>query len=211
MHSGRAPPNTDARFGRPPTSIGRVPAAVTAPTTVATPLGDRIAVAGRPAAALLRPAGFLSRLLAFVLDVIIVTIGSVILGVLITLVLNFFGLGAEQLKAGSSSQILQVVRVLTVALSVLGVLLFVPLYFIVFWTLAGATPGKRLLGLRIVHDGQAKLAWSRALWRYIGYFFSALPLFLGYLWVFRDRQRQGWHDKMADTHVVYTWDVPSSE
>jgi uncharacterized RDD family membrane protein YckC len=159
----------------------------------------------------LQPAGFVSRLLAFVVDVIIVTISSVVLGVLITLVLNFFGLGAEQLKAGSSSQILQWVRALTIALSALGVLLFVPLYFVVFWTLAGATPGKRLLGLRVGHQGQPKIAWPRALWRYIGYFLSALPLFLGYFWVFRDRQSQAWHDKLADTHVVYAWDGPPSE
>jgi uncharacterized RDD family membrane protein YckC len=193
----------------------RVPVALPTPTTsTATPREDRASVAGQPAAApvaLLPPAGFASRLVAFVLDVIIVTVSSVILGLLITLVLNFFGLGAEQLKAGSSSQILQLVRTLTVALSALGVLLFVPLYFIAFWTLAGATPGKRLLGLRIVHDGQPKIAWPRALWRFIGYFLSALPLFLGYLWVFRDKQRQAWHDKLADTHVVYAWDVRSSE
>ena len=138
---------------------------MTAPTTLTRcglSLGLWLPGTRAAAAAVLRPAGFVSRLLAFVLDVIIVTIGSVILGALITLVLNFFGLGAEQLRAGSSSQILQLVRALTVALSALGVLLFVPLYFIVFWTLAGATPGKRLLGLRIVHEGQPKLAWSRA-------------------------------------------------
>jgi uncharacterized RDD family membrane protein YckC len=217
--------STDVRWGRPHTDVARVPAAVTTPATaIVTAPADRTAVAGLPvgglpvtglpadmAVELLRPAGFVSRLLAFVLDVIIVTIGSVILGLLITLVLNFLGLGAEQLRAGSSSQILQLIRTLTVALSGLGVLLFVPLYFIVFWSLAGATPGKRLLGLRIVHAGQPRIAWPRALWRYIGYFLSALPLFLGYFWVMRDRQRQAWHDKLADTHVVYTWDVPSRE
>jgi uncharacterized RDD family membrane protein YckC len=149
--------------------------------------------------------------LALVIDIVIVTAGAVVLGLVISLITNFFGLGAEQLKAGSSGEILQVVRTLTVALSALAVLLFVPLYFIVLWTLAGATPGKRLLGLRIVHRGQATLSWPRALWRYIGYFLSALPLFLGYLWVLGDRQRQGWHDKLADTLVVYAWDVQSSE
>ncbi len=192
MRSGRAPPIRTPAWGRRrrPIYPPRQP---------------------RKPAARLQPAGFVSRLLALVLDVIIVTISSVILGVLVTLVLNFFGLGAEQLKAGSSSQILQVVRTLTVALSALGVLLFVPLYFIVFWTLAGATPGKRLMGLRIIHDGQPKISWRRALLRYTGYFLSALPLFLGYLWVFRDRHCQAWHDKLADTHVVYGWDVPSGE
>ena len=159
----------------------------------------------------LQPAGFFSRLVALVLDVVIVTVSSIALGAVISLVTNFFGLGAEQLKAGSSSQILELVRTLTVGLSALAVLLFVPLYFIVFWTLARATPGKRVLGLRIVHDGQPAITWSRALWRYICYFLSAIPLFLGFFWVLGDSRRQGWHDKLAHTQVVYSWDLPASE
>ena len=98
-----------------------------------------------------RPAGFVSRLVAFVTDVAIVTLGCVILGGVIALILNFFGLGAQQLQAGSSGQILQLIRTLTVVLSGLAVVLFVPLYFIVFWSLTGATPGHLLMGLRVVH------------------------------------------------------------
>ena len=31
---------------------------------------------------------------------------------------------------------------------------------------------------------------------------TALPLGLGYLWAIWDKQKQGWHDKMAGTVVV---------
>jgi uncharacterized RDD family membrane protein YckC len=159
----------------------------------------------------LRPAGFVSRLLALVLDIIAVTAGAVVLGLVISLITNFFGLGAEQLNADSGGEIVQLVRTLTVALSTLSVALFVPLYFVGFWTLTGTTPGKRVLGLGIVHKGQLTMSWPRALLRYIGYFLSALPLFLGYFWVLGDRRRRGWHDKLANTQVVYTWDLPRSQ
>jgi uncharacterized RDD family membrane protein YckC len=190
--------NADARWERRTRRVLGRPQVVPAPAVPG--VGPSVA----------RPAGFVSRLLAFVLDVVIVTLGAVLLGATISLVLNFFGLGAQQLRAGSPSQILQLIRTLTVVLSLLAVALFVPLYYIVFWHLTGATLGKRVLGLRIVHNGHS-ISWSRGLLRYIGYFLSALALFVGFFWVLGDRRREGWHDKLAKTQVIYSWDVPASK
>jgi uncharacterized RDD family membrane protein YckC len=179
--------------------------------SVAPPTQPETGTPARPAAGQAggyRRAGFATRLVAFLLDVVIVSISSVLLGLLISLVLNFFGLGAQQLQAGSVSQILNVIRTLTVALASLATILFVPAYFVVFWTLAGETPGKRVMGLRVMRPDHRKVGWVRSIVRFIGYFVSAIPLFLGFLWVLGDKGRQGWHDKLADTCVVYTWDVP---
>lgn len=153
------------------------------------------------------PAGFVSRLVALVTDVAIVTVASVILGAVISLILNFFGLGAQQLQAGSQSQILHLIRNLTVALSALAVVLFVPLYFVTFWRLGGATPGKMLMGLRVVHGDDPNITPLRGILRYLGYFLSALPLFLGFFWVLGDSRRQGWHDKLAKTRVVHVSEI----
>jgi uncharacterized RDD family membrane protein YckC len=38
--------------------------------------------------------------------------------------------------------------------------------------------------------------------RYLGYFVSAIPLFLGLIWVGIDGRKQGWHDKLAGTVVI---------
>lgn len=74
---------------------------------------------------------------------------------------------------------------------------------LLFWAERQATPGKMLLGLRIVDAGDGGPPGMRALvLRYVGYLVSALPLCLGYLWVLWDPRRQGWHDKMANTVVV---------
>lgn len=74
---------------------------------------------------------------------------------------------------------------------------------VLFWVLAGATPGKFLTGceIRCLSTGR-RPGPVRAVLRYVGYLVSALPLGLGFLWVIWDRRKQGWHDKIAGTVVV---------
>jgi len=38
--------------------------------------------------------------------------------------------------------------------------------------------------------------------RYLAYYLSMIPLFLGFVWVAFDGRKQGWHDKLAGTVVV---------
>ncbi len=79
----------------------------------------------------------------------------------------------------------------------------VGLVIVTFWAEAGATPGKRMLGIVIVDAGTGgRPPFQRLLLRYVGYLLSALPLFLGFLWVLWDPRRQGWHDKLGRTVVV---------
>ena len=80
-------------------------------------------------------------------------------------------------------------------------------YYLFFWILMGQTPGKMLLGIRIVSLDGSRLTFWQALRRFIGYFLSALALYAGYWWVLIDNRRQGWHDKLAGTIVIYAWDA----
>ncbi len=78
-----------------------------------------------------------------------------------------------------------------------------PAVCIIGWGRFGRTPGKLLLDLRVVNARTGEPpGYGRALIRYIGYFISALPLGLGFLWIVFDRRRQGLHDKIAGTRVV---------
>ena len=71
------------------------------------------------------------------------------------------------------------------------------------WVKYSATPGKMILGMRIVDaDTGERIGAGRAIVRYIGYFVSMIVLCLGYFWVGWDRRKQGWHDKMAGTVVI---------
>ncbi len=77
------------------------------------------------------------------------------------------------------------------------------LVVLLFWVERQGTPGKLVLGLRIVDaETGGHPRFSRLVVRYIGYLVSALPLGLGYLWMLWDRRGQCWHDKMAGTLVV---------
>ena len=74
---------------------------------------------------------------------------------------------------------------------------------IAFWVTRGATPGKMAIGAKIVDErtGEAPRI-GQSVVRYLGYFVSMIPLFLGMIWVGFDSKKQGWHDKMAGTVVV---------
>lgn len=71
------------------------------------------------------------------------------------------------------------------------------------WLRFGATPGKFLMGCRVV-DAQtlAPIGLRQAVLRYVGYLLSLLPLGLGFIWVAIDKRRQGFHDKIARTVVI---------
>ncbi|MEO7338657.1 MAG: RDD family protein [Caldimonas sp.] len=74
---------------------------------------------------------------------------------------------------------------------------------ILFWRFRSATPGKMIIGARIV-DAKTGGAPStlQLIGRYLGYFASTFPLCLGLIWVGFDRRKQGWHDKLAGTVVI---------
>ncbi len=80
----------------------------------------------------------------------------------------------------------------------------IPALLVIFlWVKYQGTPGKRLLKLKVV-DAKTGEATSpeKYLLRYVGYFVSMIPLFIGYFMVGFDKKKQGLHDKMAGTVVI---------
>jgi uncharacterized RDD family membrane protein YckC len=68
---------------------------------------------------------------------------------------------------------------------------------------SGQTPGMRAIGIRVI-DAQTggRVDYGRCVTRYIVAIASGFLLFVGYLWMLWDPQRQTWHDKAAGTVVV---------
>jgi uncharacterized RDD family membrane protein YckC len=146
-----------------------------------------------------RPAGFFSRFEAFVIDLVILSIIEVGGAAFIQAFLRFFRL--TDLVANfrtwfQSSAFYTAFEIGIMTLVVIG-------YFAFFWSLVGFTPGKAILGLKVVRSNGGKVSFGRSLLRFFAYWVSALPLFLGFLWVLWDPHRQGWHDKIAGTQVFY--------
>ena len=73
-----------------------------------------------------------------------------------------------------------------------------------FWVRLLGTPGKLLLSCQVVdaNSGQPISVKQGAL-RYLGYFLSFFSLCIGFLWILWDKRKQGFHDKIANTVVLY--------
>jgi uncharacterized RDD family membrane protein YckC len=145
-------------------------------------------------------AGFATRLVAFLVDIIVISTTIVVTSASSQLLLDFT-LGRFSLNPNATDLIQQG----RTAVLVLFAVLLPPLYSIFFWTLIGQTPGKILMGVRLVQLSGERVTLARAIMRYLGYFVSAF-LLLGYLWMLVDNRRQAWHDKLARTVVIYTWE-----
>lgn len=66
----------------------------------------------------------------------------------------------------------------------------------------GGTPGKRLLGMRLVNAAGEPPGLARSLIRSVVAGISFIALLLGFLWMLWDRDKQTWHDKAAGTYVT---------
>jgi uncharacterized RDD family membrane protein YckC len=85
----------------------------------------------------------------------------------------------------------------------LGLLLSIA-YFVYFeGGPTGQTLDKRAMGIRVISfDGSGSIGYGRAFIRFIGRYVSALVIYIGYLWMLWDKEKQCWHDKLASDVVV---------
>ena len=130
----------------------------------------------------------MSRGLAFATDFGIVFLATVVTGFAVQAVLSVIFRGVDTSKLS--------------ALWVIGIPWLFAIYSAVFWVLVGKTPGKALLGLRVVRVDDRPVGWGTAVVRAVGYAVSSIMM-VGFVWIAIDRRRQGFHDKMAGTFVVY--------
>jgi uncharacterized RDD family membrane protein YckC len=75
-------------------------------------------------------------------------------------------------------------------------------YLLTFWSLAGQTPGMRILSIRIEKDGSRRLGGRVARRRLGGVFLSVLALGIPFLSVLTRDDRRGYHDRRSGTVVV---------
>jgi hypothetical protein len=86
---------------------------------------------------------------------------------------------------------------------VLSAVLVSLFYYVRSWSRTGQTLGKLMLDLKVISADGSAVSSKTAFLRYIGYIISGAVLSLGFVWVELDKKRQGWHDKIAQTYVVY--------
>ena len=71
-----------------------------------------------------------------------------------------------------------------------------------FITRKGATPGKMILGLKVVRARGGRIGWGLATGRFFAYMLSGLTLYVGYLMAAWDEEKRSLHDRICDTRVV---------
>jgi uncharacterized RDD family membrane protein YckC len=75
-------------------------------------------------------------------------------------------------------------------------------YGAVMWKLRGTTVGGIVCDLHVVRLDGRPVDWETAIVRALGCFLSLFVVFLGFIWIAFDPNRQAWHDKIAGTVVV---------
>ena len=137
----------------------------------------------------------------FMLRVVAYTVDNVILYILSTVLL----IAAGYFITGSSSleQIYNVNTAPSIFYLCIIASIFVEMfYFTYFYGMTGQTVGKWICGIRVVGTDGKTIGFKRAFVRFCSYILSSLPLCLGFFWIIFDKEKQGWHDKIAGTYVV---------
>ena len=139
-------------------------------------------------------AGAVSRLLAFAADGILLNLGVLGIGAIISFLINaVFGEGTH--REGP-----------LVALGVTSWIFLAGLYLVTFWRFEGETPGMRFIGLNLEVGGvdERQLGGRKAIARLFWLLFSFFPCFgIPLLGVLRRDDRTGLHDRRTGTTVVY--------
>lgn len=66
----------------------------------------------------------------------------------------------------------------------------------------GQTPGKHIVGIRVVDTSGHTISKGLAVARYFSTILSALPCYLGFLWPLWDPEKRTFHDMVVNTRVV---------
>ena len=159
-----------------------------APTQrVATPAGGQLAP--------LAYAGLQLRIVAFILDVLVI----ISFGMLFAATAGGYLVVDSRINDGDlSDQALYV----TVAIFVAYLCVFVPLYFVLLWSWRGQTIGMMAVHIKLLTHSGGRVSRGRSALRLLGYSASVAPLFLGLVIALFDRERRALHDHLAGTVVV---------
>jgi uncharacterized RDD family membrane protein YckC len=133
------------------------------------------------------PVGAMTRAIAWILDAVLVNLVAIITGIGVELILSMIPISKDL------SSVLKPLAAVVYAV-------WAAAYFVVFWSVAGQTPGARVMQIRLVPARGGRVKPVRALIRWVGMNAAMLMLFLGYVPVLVGRRPLP--DWLAHTLVV---------
>ena len=135
------------------------------------------------------PAGFWIRLIAFLVDYILLSVA----GILITAI--FIDIDADPALSELFWEASGWTTVIVTAFVSAA-------YYTITVGLWGQTLGKSIFGLKITRTNGSRISYVRAFVRYWAYMVSFVPLGIGFVAIALSSQKRGWHDLICDTRVV---------
>lgn len=142
----------------------------------------------------IRYAGFWIRLIAYIIDAVLLDIILAVGIFIVTFVMAVSGNAAGAPDKADSIH----------GIANLAVIMFGGLYFALF-TASGwqATPGKRMLGLHVIRTDGKKIEFGLSVGRYFASILSSFILGFGFLMIGWSREKRALHDRICNTRVVY--------
>lgn len=142
-------------------------------------------------------AGFWKRYAAYVIDGLIVGVIGAIIGGIVGAVLGGM-LAAGRAGTGAAVAVQVVVQLLSLGLGAA--------YYAGFHaSSAQATPGKQLIGIKVVRGDGEQITLARGIGRYFATILSSLILCIGWIMAGFTERKQALHDMVCDTVVVDRW------
>jgi uncharacterized RDD family membrane protein YckC len=135
----------------------------------------------------------------FWLRFVAVWIDSIILGTLLTPIQMMLGpvFGPSMAGENSHGASLAFAGLIWLVFSAVSVT-----YYTYFLSQKSATPGKMLLGLKVITADGGRISVARAIARYFAHLLSTLTLGIGYIMAAFDFQKRALHDHICSTRVI---------
>jgi len=151
-------------------------------------------------------AGFISRMLSLIIDVLLLAVILAISGLLLENLTNITRTIVSKLPGGNFSS-----TETAFFSSIFGFVIVYSVYFIFFWAFLGRTVGAIIIGIRLVDRNGNKPSFGRCVLRFLVEFGIPGMLTIGSIWIFINPRRRSIYDLISGTFVVYNWKAIGDE
>lgn len=148
-------------------------------------------------------ASFGDRLLANIIDLVLIIVISVISFNI------FLSSNLDSANSVYSANLLETIKTypqLNLFFLIASILLFISflsIYYLILWVAGGGqTIGFRILKLKVIRDNKKNLNYPLAILRFATSIFSTLFLFLGFFYILFNKKCKTWHDYICQTSVI---------
>jgi len=146
-----------------------------------------------------RYAGFWIRFVAIIIDAVILGVVETIINIPLAMLIGAGSVGVA--TTGSMAG-------LGAMLAAQGLLILINLaigiaYEVYFLSTRSATPGKMVLGLKVIRADGGPISLGLAFGRYLARLLSGFTLLIGFIIAGFDDQKRALHDRICETRVIY--------